>query len=68
MLGLSQTALAEMAGLSKTGVVNIEAGRADAKASTLRRLREALEAAGATFIPENGGGAGVRLTERRRRK
>lgn len=30
-------------------------------ARTLEALRAALEAAGVEFIPENGGGAGVRL-------
>lgn len=29
--------------------------------STLTRLQQALEAAGVQFIPENGGGPGVRL-------
>ncbi len=31
---------------------------------TIRDLQAALEAAGVEFIPENGGGAGVRLRER----
>lgn len=30
---------------------------------TLAAVRAALEAAGVVFIPENGGGAGVRLRE-----
>jgi hypothetical protein len=33
--------------------------------STIRSLRSALEAAGVQFIPENGGGAGVRLAKPR---
>jgi hypothetical protein len=33
---------------------------------TLQKLQRALEAAGVEFIAENGGGAGVRLKNRRR--
>jgi predicted transcriptional regulator len=61
MLGLTQAELAERASISKTGLNNIESGAADPKASTLKAIRAALEAAGVEFIPENGGGAGVRL-------
>ena len=32
-----------------------------AESATLNTVRRALEAAGVEFIPENGGGAGVRL-------
>ena len=61
MLGLTQAALAKAAKISTTGLNNIERGDADPKASTLEAIRAALEAAGVDFIPENGGGAGVRL-------
>ena len=61
MLGLRQTELAAMAGISKTGLINIESGQADPKVSTLEAIRRALESAGVEFIAENGGGAGVRL-------
>jgi transcriptional regulator with XRE-family HTH domain len=61
MLGLTQAELAERAGMSKTGLNNIESGASDPKASTLKAIQSALEAAGVEFIPENGGGAGVRL-------
>ncbi|SFP97629.1 hypothetical protein SAMN03159463_05292 [Mesorhizobium sp. NFR06] len=33
-------------------------------ATTLARLQETLIAAGVEFIPENGGGAGVRLRKK----
>jgi hypothetical protein len=36
-------------------------------ARTLTELRRALEKAGVEFIPENGGGAGVRLVKRKRK-
>ena len=58
MLGLTQAELAKHAGISTTGLNNIESGSSDPKAST---LRAALEAAGVEFIAENGGGPGVRL-------
>ena len=52
--------LAEKAGVTANTVTRIENG-ADAKQSTVVALRAALEAAGVEFIPENGGGPGVRL-------
>jgi predicted transcriptional regulator len=61
MLGLTQAELAALASISKTGLNNIESGATDPKASTLKAIQAALEAAGVEFIPENGGGAGVRL-------
>jgi predicted transcriptional regulator len=61
MLGLTQAELAERAGISKTGLNNIESGATDPKVSTLKAIQAALEAAGVEFIPENGSGAGVRL-------
>ena len=63
MLSLTQAELAKAAGLSTTGLNNIERGIADPKASTLEAIQKALEAAGVQFIPENGGGAGVRLAK-----
>ncbi|MEW9808720.1 helix-turn-helix domain-containing protein [Mesorhizobium marinum] len=64
MLGLTQAELAKLAGLSTTGLNNIEKGSADPKASTLRAIQSALESAGIQFIAENGGGPGVRLAKR----
>ena len=46
LVGLTQAALAKRAGLSTTGLNNIERGVADPKASTLRAIQSALEAAG----------------------
>jgi transcriptional regulator with XRE-family HTH domain len=52
--------LAEKAGVTANTVSRIELG-ADAKQSTVEAIQHALEEAGIVFIPENGGGAGVRL-------
>ncbi|MFE0757888.1 helix-turn-helix domain-containing protein [Inquilinus sp. NPDC058860] len=56
--------LAREAQVTPATVTRIEAGQA-AHASTLKAIRAALEAAGIEFIPENGGGPGVRLKKPR---
>jgi len=68
LVGWSQVELAKAAGLSVPTIKRIESrsdtigGRADITA----RLLSAFESAGAEFIPENGGGVGVRLREGRK--
>ena len=64
MLGMTQAELAHKAGISTTGLNNIEKGNADPKASTLKAIQAALEAAGVLFIDSNGNGPGVRLRDR----
>lgn len=64
MLGMTQAELAQKAGMSTTGLNNIEKGNADPKASTLRAIQSALESAGVIFIEQNGNGPGVRLRDR----
>ncbi len=59
--------LAARADVTANTVTRIENG-ADAKQSTMDKLRGALEAAGVEFIEENGGGPGVRLRKRQRTK
>ena len=49
MLGLTQAELAKSAGISTTGLNNIERNAADPKASTLRAIQSALEEAGIIF-------------------
>lgn len=64
MLGLTQAELASAAGISTTGLNNIERGTADPKASTLRAIQQALESAGVVFLDgaySGSGGPGVRL-------
>ncbi len=52
--------LAKAAGIGVNTVNRFEGG-ADARLSSVEKLRRALEQAGITFIAENGG-AGVRMT------
>ncbi|MFC3205169.1 helix-turn-helix domain-containing protein [Aquamicrobium soli] len=59
-LGWGVRELAEKSGVTANTVSRIENG-ADAKLSTMNALQAAFEAAGIEFIPENGGGPGVRL-------
>jgi DNA-binding XRE family transcriptional regulator len=59
MLDWTQRELAERAGISKTGLNNIERGSADPKASTLTAIWRAIEDAGVEFT--NGDEPGVKL-------
>lgn len=62
LLGLSQADVAGLARLSVPTVKRAEGqGAVAASAEATAAIRAALEAAGVQFIPENGGGAGVRL-------
>ena len=66
LLDWGQADLAEKAGVGIVTVRQLEAGSHDARRATLQVIKHALELAGVEFIDENGGGAGVRLRERRR--
>lgn len=59
----SQADLAVACGVSLPTIKRLEAssGTMGGRSATVVAIREALEAAGVEFIPENGGGAGVRL-------
>lgn len=63
----SQSELAAAAGLSLPTVKRMEGplGPGKSSAENVEAVQRALEAAGVEFIPENGGGPGVRLRERR---
>ena len=61
LLNLRQDDLAVASRVSKRTIANFEQEERQANAVTIHALRTALEAAGVEFIPENGGGAGVRL-------
>lgn len=59
-IGWGVRELAAAANVSPNTIARLERGE-ELKASTIEAIRSALEAAGVEFIPENGGGAGVRL-------
>jgi len=66
LLGLSQADVATAAGVSVPTVKRLESGKGPAVTAEARgRLAAALEAAGVSFQPENGEGAGVRLRKSR---
>ena len=60
-LGWGTRDLARNAGVSPDTVARFERGE-QLKGSTVAVLRKTFEAAGIEFIPENGGGPGVRLS------
>ncbi|CAL74422.1 putative transcriptional regulator [Bradyrhizobium sp. ORS 278] len=69
LLGWSQTQLAEASGRSLPTIKRLERedGDGPAVSNDVRAdVEAALEKAGVEFIPENGGGAGVRLKKRKR--
>lgn len=61
LIDWTQADLAAAAGVSTVSVKNIEKGTTEPRVGTLRSMIRALEEAGVVFLPENGGGAGVRL-------
>ena len=63
-LGWGVRELAERAGKSPTTIAKFERGN-ELRAETLADIQRALEKAGVEFIPENGGGPGVRLAKRK---
>jgi transcriptional regulator with XRE-family HTH domain len=63
LIGWSQDRLAVEAKVAKATIANFEAGRRQPYDRTLDDIREALETAGVEFIPQDGGGPGVRLRD-----
>lgn len=63
LLDLTQADLATKAGVSLPTIKRHEKGVSDHKViqETRDKIQRALEKAGIEFLPENGGGAGVRL-------
>ena len=59
-LGLIVRELAEKARVSTNTITRFEGGE-PLKERTVEAIHDVFEAAGVEFIPENGGGAGVRL-------
>ena len=61
MLGWSQQDLCDRAKVARKTLADFEGGKSTPYPRTLDDIQQALEEAGVEFIPENGGGAGVRL-------
>jgi transcriptional regulator with XRE-family HTH domain len=69
LIGWSQTKLAAAAGLPLSTVEEFESGAAhNVPAWAIAKMQAALESAGVAFIPELGGGAGVRFRTGRESK
>jgi transcriptional regulator with XRE-family HTH domain len=70
LLGWSQADLASRSGVSEPTIARLEAlkGELGGREGTAGKIRTALETAGVDFIDENGGGPGVRLRKRQRKK
>ena len=64
LIGWSQGDLARQLGVSALTIKRLEAGGRNVSDEMRQRAKSALEAAGVEFIPSNGGGPGVRLSER----
>lgn len=67
LLEWSQDDLVKRTGLSLTTIRRMETsdiGPARSSMANVAAVQSALEGAGVQFIPENGGGAGVRLANR----
>lgn len=63
LLGLHQKDLCKLAGVSIVTLSDFESSKTKTYASTLQKLRDALEGAGVEFLPADNGGPGVRLRE-----
>ena len=61
LINWSQTKLAEAAKVARATLAEFETGKRVPISNNLNSIKSTLENAGIEFIPENGGGAGVRL-------
>ena len=61
LVDMSMAALSRAANISTDVISAFEKGKTSPDAATLVALQDALENFGVRFIPENGGGVGVRL-------
>ena len=66
LLDMTQSDLASRSGVSLGTVINFESGERQPIRAVMEAMRKALEDAGIEFIPENGGGLGVRFAKRQK--
>ncbi|MDQ0452075.1 transcriptional regulator with XRE-family HTH domain [Brevundimonas nasdae] len=61
-LKISVRELAKMTGVADSTILRFESGKGAILTTNMKRMQEALEAAGVTFVPaDSSGGPGVRL-------
>ena len=65
MLDWSREDLAAKSGVSRPTLADFETNKRKPYDRTLADIRRTFEEAGLEFIPENGGGAGIRFRERK---
>ncbi len=63
LLGWSREDLSKRSGIAPRTLARLEGPDAEPHAATISAVINALESAGVEFIPENGGGAGVRMRQ-----
>jgi transcriptional regulator with XRE-family HTH domain len=68
LLDWSQQELAKKAGVGVVTVRQLEAGVHEPRRATLDVVRRCFEAAGIEFIDENGGGPGVRIKKKDKKR
>jgi transcriptional regulator with XRE-family HTH domain len=68
LLDMTQIKLVSLSDVSLRTIIHFEAGERQPVPAVMTAIRGALEQAGIEFIPENGGGPGVRLTKRQHRR
>lgn len=61
LIAWSKRDLSSATKIDKATIAGFEAGRLSPDEQTLQSMKRSLEDEGVLFIPENGGGAGVRL-------
>ncbi|WP_434714721.1 helix-turn-helix transcriptional regulator (plasmid) [Rhizobium sp. YTUHZ045] len=61
LLAWSEEDLSSASRIARATIAGYEAGKLSPDDQALRDMKRSLEDAGVLFIPENGGGAGVRL-------
>lgn len=64
LLDMTQPQLASSANVGLSTVVDFERERRAVSEDAVSKMQDALELAGMVFIPEDGGGAGVRLSRK----
>jgi DNA-binding XRE family transcriptional regulator len=68
LLDMTQVELASASEVSLRTIIHFEADERQPVPAVMTAIRRSLEKAGVAFIPENGGGPGVRLAKRQQQR